>query len=109
MSGLESSITSMAVEVFSQAWSAGWCNNEFLPAMIRKAWAGLKARTFRERTVGWCPGTGMSTEYRYYLRRPRVSQPSYIISANVRYLEAFDAPAAHRGTASQPRPHLEAP
>ena len=90
-SGIECSVTAMFVEVFSQAWKEGWCSLELIPPMVKKAWAGIKAHTFRNRTVSWCPGTGQSTRYRYYLNRPRVSQPSWIISANVRYLEAFGA------------------
>lgn len=88
-SGLESSATSIYVEVFAQAWKEGWCRLDFVPQMVQAAWFGLKCRTFRHRTVGWVPGTSISPDRHYYVSRPRVSQPAFILAAAGRYLEAF--------------------
>ena len=89
VSGLESSATAMFVKVFSLAWARGWCRQDFVPDMVKRAWFGVKCRTFRNRTVGWVPGTGLSPDPHYYVSRPRVSQPAFIIASTVRYLEAY--------------------
>jgi hypothetical protein len=67
----------------------GWCRQDFIPEMVKRAWVGVKCRTFRNRNVGWVPGTGLSPDARYYVTRPRVSMPAFILGAATRYLEAF--------------------
>ena len=65
-------ITWMVINTYARAYWKGWLRDERVPAMLERAWAGLKLKIWRGLPIAHCDGTGYVTSRQTYLARPHM-------------------------------------
>jgi rhamnogalacturonyl hydrolase YesR len=64
------SATGRFLEVYGQAYLAGWLRDPRIPPMVERAWLGLKTKIWRHGLVANCVGTAYGLSRQVYLARP---------------------------------------
>jgi rhamnogalacturonyl hydrolase YesR len=67
------SATSRILHVFAHAYAQGWLRDERIPAMIERAWKGLKTKLWQTEMFAVCVGTSYALCRQVYLSRPHDS------------------------------------
>jgi hypothetical protein len=81
--------TTHAVRHLSRAWRLGLCRAPWLPAMLGRAWWGLKAHTFQHRTCSRCYGSGPGYDLPFYATMAAGGNYKGLFQAGAEYLTAF--------------------
>jgi len=78
------SATSRFIHVYARAWARGWLRDERIPAMLERAWLGLKTKVWDWALIACCVGTSHSLLRQVYLSRPhdtfRCSRSSLLLA-----------------------------
>jgi hypothetical protein len=86
---LEVSGTAHAVQHLCRAWRIGALKSSFVPDMLTRAWQGLKAHTFRNRTCTFAWGTGEGYDLPFYNTVPCGGALGYTYIAGADYVKTF--------------------
>jgi len=86
---LEVSGTSHAIQHLCRAWRIGALRASFVPDMLTRAWRGLKAHTFHNRTCTFAWGTGEGYDLPFYNTVPCGGSLGYTYIAGTDYVKTF--------------------
>lgn len=86
---LETSGTAKCIRHFARAWRLGLCRAPFVPDMLTRAWYGLKAHTFANRSCTRCYGTGPGFDVPFYTTIGSGGSYTATVQAGAEYVAAF--------------------
>lgn len=86
---LETSGTAKAIRHLARAWRLGIARAPFIPEMSRRAWFGLKAHTFQNRSCTRCYGTGPGYDLQFYATIATGGDHTACVLAGSEYVAAF--------------------
>lgn len=86
---LETSGTAKCVRHLARAWRLGLCRAPFVPDLLARAWHGLKAHTFNNRSCTRCYGTGPGPDVGFYATLGTGGSYTAAVQAGAEYVRAF--------------------